>query len=231
MPKYEVIADRLRDEVRELPPHTALETERALAERFAVSRITIRSAISRLCEEGALYQVQGSGTYTGSTDLFAMSPRLASFSEDMWGRGMTPSSVVLAAEIITDDPDASAALGLRPGDECYRLRRLRLADDTPMAIEESFLPAHLIDLSTYDPTTSLFAHLESLGLRPIRAEQEIGAVNLNAEQASLLNVPPGAAAMRVDRASTTGRGVLIEYARDVFRADRYAFRMALTRDA
>ena len=58
--KVDVMRARLRDEViAQLAPHDPLPPERELAQRFAVSRATIRQALSRLADHGWVYRVQG----------------------------------------------------------------------------------------------------------------------------------------------------------------------------
>lgn len=59
------IAERLDAWIREqgLPPGAQLPTEKALCERFGVSRPVVREAIARLKAEGCVRTRQGSGAY------------------------------------------------------------------------------------------------------------------------------------------------------------------------
>jgi GntR family transcriptional regulator len=58
-----------------------------------------------------------------------------------------------------------------------------------------------------------------------RAEAEIRAVNSTADQARLLAVKPGTSAILLDRTVVDSTGRPIEFARDLYRADRASFRV------
>lgn len=65
---HEQVADVLREEIcRQHQPGDRLEAETRLAERFAVSVITIREAIRLLCHQGLVERRRGSGTYVKRT--------------------------------------------------------------------------------------------------------------------------------------------------------------------
>jgi GntR family transcriptional regulator len=229
--KHETVAHAIRELIASsLSPHEALPSERDLMELHHVSRQTVRAAISRLIDEGLIYSIHGSGTYVGSREIFSKSPKLTSFTEDMTSRGFTASSRVLAAYVSDADDELARRLAIPVGSPCTVLRRLRLADDEPMAIEEAHVPASILDLSQLRLDESLYAQLANDGHEIIRSEQEITATELDDGQCALLQVPKGSAALCVLRVSSSRQGRLIEFARDIYRADRYSFRLAVTKD-
>ena len=57
------LAEILRLEVVELEEHQPIPTERQLAERFGVSRVSVRQALSLLNKDGVIYTVHGSGSF------------------------------------------------------------------------------------------------------------------------------------------------------------------------
>ena len=114
------------------------------------------------------------------------------------------------------------ALAQSPESLVARISRLRIADDVPLAIERaslspSFLPRpeRLGD--------SLYAYLEESGNRPVRAIQRISAVNLGADDAALLELPEGAACLKIVRISYLRSGKVVEFTRSVYRGDAYDF--------
>ncbi len=229
--KYEEVAAAIRAMIASsLGAHDALPSERELMELHRVSRVTVRAAIARLIDEGLVYNIHGSGTYVGSREIFSKSPKLTSFTEDMMSRGFTASSRVLAAYVVDADEELGRKLAIDVGAPCTVLRRLRLADGMPMAIEEVFIPRSILDLDQLRLGKSLYAQLATLGHEIIRSEQEITATELDDDQCTLLEVPTGSAALCVLRVSSSRQGRLIEFARDIYRADRYSFRLAVTRD-
>lgn len=229
--KYEEVARAIREMIASsLLPHNALPSERELMEVHHVSRVTVRAAIARLIDEGLVYNIHGSGTYVGSREIFSKSPKLTSFTEDMASRGFVASSKVLAASLVDADEELARRLSIPVGSSCTVLRRLRLADNVPIAIEEAYLPTSILDLNQLRLDESLYAQLATHGHEIIRSEQEITATELDDEQCALLDVPAGSAALCVLRVSSSRQGRLIEFARDIYRADRYSFRLAVTKD-
>lgn len=229
--KYEHVAASIRDSIASsLAPHDALPSERELMAVHGVSRMTVRKAISVLVEEGRVYNVQGSGTFVGSADIFTKTPKLTSFSEDMISRGSVPSSKVLKLARMVAPDHVAAALGLGASNEVTQIRRLRLADSRPIALEEVYLPTSVLDTESLKLDASLYEQLRVAGHEVIRAEQEIKAITLSAMDGELLEVVAGSAALSVTRVSSSRRGQLIEFAHTIYHADRYTFQLAVTRD-
>jgi GntR family transcriptional regulator len=230
--KYERVAQAIRRSILgSLSPHDALPSERELTAAHGVSRMTVRHAIASLVEEGLLYNVHGSGTYVGSPGLLTRAPKLTSFSEDMARRGYEVSSRVLEFGTVSASEEVAVALRVVPGSPCTHLRRLRLADEHPMALEDVYLPQAILADDQFDRSGSLYERLRELGHEVFRAEEEIQGINLDAASARLLDVTRGAAALRVTRVSSSRRGQVIEFARTIYRADRYSFQVVVTRDA
>ena len=103
-----------------------------------------------------------------------------------------------------------------------RVARLRLSGDAPLAIERATLSATTLP----DPQaigSSLYAALEKRGLRPVRAIQRIRAANLNEDDARLLEVSPGVAALNIERIGYLASGRVVEFTRSVYRGDTYDF--------
>lgn len=230
-PLYLRLQERIKAAVQrgDLKPLDALPGERDIAEAFAVSRVTVRKALSGLVEVGLLRQRQGSGTFVAAQPqrVEQALSRLTSFSEDMRLRGFAPAVRWLAREISLPSPQEAMRLSLSPTEPVCRLKRLRLADATPMAIELATVSTrHLPDPALVQD--SLYAVLEQRGVRPVRALQRLSAANLAAEEAHLLDVAPGAAALAIDRLSFLENGMPIEFTHSWYRGDAYDFVAELT---
>lgn len=216
---------RVRDYLRSLVTHElsvgdTIPSERALCERFGVSRMTVRQAVDALVVEGLLAREQGRGTFVapGKVDLEV---RLASFGEEMARRGMSPSSEVLSAEVVEATPDIADALDILPGEMTFYLHRVRFADGEPMAIEQSWLPCRLVPgLFDGDVPQSVYGELRRRGLEPDWGEDVVAATEVHAADAELLRVPVGRAVLRLSRRTFAGETACV-YSRSVYRADRY----------
>lgn len=205
-------------------PGDALPSERDLALKVDVSRVTVRKAVQHLVRDGILVQRHGSGTFVApQTHRVEQSlSQLTSFAEDMARRGMAVRSVWLDRGIYQPSPEETVILGLSSTERVARVARLRISGDTPLAIERAALSAEILP----DPDqigTSLYAHLDKSGNRPVRAIQRIRAANLGEEDAKLLEVPAGAAGLNIERISYLSSGRVIEFTRSIYRGDTYDF--------
>jgi GntR family transcriptional regulator len=225
-PLYLQLKRWIEDVVQEgvIKPGDALPSERDLAHKVDVSRVTVRKAVQQLVRDGVLVQRHGSGTFVAPhTHRVEQSlSHLTSFAEDMARRGMAVSSAWLDRGLFAPSPEETAALGLSPGEQVARISRLRISGDTPIAIERASLSAATLP----DPErvgNSLYVHLERSGNRPVRATQRIRAASLGAEDAKLLAVPVGAAALHIERTSYLASGRVIEFTRSIYRGDTYDF--------
>lgn len=225
-PLYLRLQHRIRGAIERgaLKPRDALPGERDIAETLGVSRVTVRKAIGGLVAAGLLEQRQGSGTFVALKPrrMEQALSRLTSFTEDMRLRGLAPSIRVLRCEISPPSPQEAMHLLLSPQDKVSRLGRLRLAGGIPMAIELATLPQRLLpDPAAVGP--SLYAALDAAGIRPVRALQRLSASNLTPNDAALLDVPPGAAALAFERISFLPGGEPIEFTKSWYRGDAYDF--------
>lgn len=229
--KHQELRERLLAEVTgEMSPNDMLPTERQLAERFGVSRMTVRQALNGLRADGVLRSVRGVGTFVARPRV-SKAPSLTSFSEDLAARGYEPSTQLIAAEEISAVTNTAVELGMPPGTQVYRIERLRLGDGSPMCHEEVCLPAaRFPGLLEEDLTQSLYRVLETkYEVRLRRAQQHVRAINLGPRPAQLLGVEPHAAALHVKRISMDESGRIVESGQSICRGDLYDFSFVVTR--
>ncbi|NRB02894.1 MAG: GntR family transcriptional regulator [Rhodobacteraceae bacterium] len=225
-PRYVQLRRRLEAGIKDgiLKPNSSLPPEREIAEITDLSRVTVRKAIQELVRQGAVEQRQGSGTFVREavTRVEQSLSQLTSFTEDMQRRGLETTSQWLERGIFMPSPDEVLALGLASGDQVSRIYRLREAGGRPMALERAALPLDILPNPTA-VTTSLYELLGQSGVRPIRAIQKISAINLEAEEAGILNVAEGTAGLRIQRTSYLESGRVAELTRSIYRGDAYDF--------
>jgi GntR family transcriptional regulator len=205
-------------------PGDALPSERDIASKADMSRVTVRKAVQDLVKGGILVQRHGSGTFVAPRmeRVEQSLSRLTSFTEDMARRGMSVRSEWLERGLYAPSPEEMMVLGLASDELVARVARLRIANDTPLAIERAALSATVLP----DPGaigSSLYAALEAGHSRPVRAVQRISATNLGEADAQLLEVAPGSAGLRIERISHLASGKVIEFTRSIYRGDAYDF--------
>ena len=205
----------------------ALPSERALAEQLGISRVTTRKAIDALAGDGLILRRQGSGNYVAPM-LEQPLTRLTSFTEELRQRGFAPSSRWVRRSIGAVLPEEMVAFGLSPGARVARLERVRLADQTPMAIEASALPISVVP-NPEAVKDSLYTFLTERNAAPVRALQHIRAANATPRQAELLSVPAGHALLFITRVGYAEDGRCVEITHTWCRSDYYDFVAELRR--
>ncbi|HEY1942771.1 MAG TPA: GntR family transcriptional regulator [Roseiarcus sp.] len=231
-PLFEAVGAALKREIASgrFAGADVLPGERELSEILQVSRTTLRRAIAGLVTEGVLFHRHGAGTFVrraAAPHVEQALSRLTSFSEDMRSRGLASSSREIERGVFLPTPEEAMMLGVSPRESVFRWERLRLADGVPMAMERAVVPLRFLA----DPARvgdSLYAALEAEGWRPVRALQRLRAVVLGAEEASLLEVPKGSAALDIHRIAYLQDGRCVEYTRSFYRSDTYDFVAELT---
>lgn len=204
----------------------ALPSERDLARALGVSRVTVRSAIGALAADGLLVQRHGAGTFVNRrVEMTLKRPR--SFSEQMRERGLEPDYRLLDRQAGPALPVEVEMLELVPGTRVTRLHRLRYGNGRPMCLELAAVPADVLP-ERAEIGRSLYTFLAERGMRPVRGLQRLRAVQLEVEQAHLLGVVPGSAALFIEQRSFLADGRPVEYVRSHYRGDSHDFVVELT---
>ena len=213
-PLYSRLRQALRERVTsgEWRPGDQIPTIRRLGELYGVSRITVVQALDTLAHEGVLIRWQGKGIFVA--------------------RGATPSSRTLRLRLVPATPGLMARFDLKPHERVVLLERLRLANGSPLALQQAYLPEHVVPglVEQRDPIESLYQVLtNTYGVLPTNAFERYEAIRLSPDQARLLETRPGAPAFHVDRTTSDQHGRTIEFVNSVVRGDRYEVRLQLFR--
>lgn len=227
---YLQLAELLRQYVRtKSSPATAIPSERDIAARFGVARMTVRQAIDTLVSAEVLDRVVGLGTFVHRPKV-DLQVKLTSYSEEMQRRGMVPDAKVLDFELIQASASVARELQLHEGQMVVRFRRLLLADEEPMSVDENFIPGYRVPGLTDGPApTSLYNTLgERYGLVMEWGEDMIEAAAAAPTVARQLKVETGAPLLKIQRHAFVS-GIVVDYSVSYYRADRYKLWVPLQR--
>jgi GntR family transcriptional regulator len=207
------------------PPGALLPSEAELAERYAVSRGTVRQAFAALRADGIIASRRGARrTVVGG-------PRVQSFGEllsfSRWARaiGQVPGGRVISLERRPASATEAVRLGLDDGASVYFLARVRLLSQRPVMVERAVYPEKVgVLVAGLDLTTeSITQRLEELGVLFTDAEHVIDAVPASAEDARLLGIRAGTALLRERRSTTDRAGQPVEWSDDRYLGTEAAF--------
>ena len=194
VPLYYQIQQVLMQKIHdgELREGDTLASEKELSRQYRVSRMTARQALQALKAQGYALSERGRGTFVARPKVEKNIMHLRGFTEEMRERGMHPSSILLEQAVVAPDAELLQRLKLAEGDKVLRLRRIRLADGVPMALEESqvslsrFPQIDRIDFSKH----SLYQALrERYGVSVGYADELIEALPATRDEAERLKIP------------------------------------------
>jgi GntR family transcriptional regulator len=224
LPRYREIEQSLRSRVATMRPGERLPSDSDLCVEFGVSRMTARHAMQRLAEEGLVQRDPGRGSFVAEPPAHRRTNNLMSFTSEMRRKGRSPSSRLIACELRPPTGAEAADLRLEPGESVVCLRRIRMADSQPIAIESSVLRGRCADvvLAADLEDHSLHETLVAGGFVPTRGHATINAEGATEEDAALLGITRGEPLLVERRVILDQRGKPLERTESRYAADRYA---------
>ncbi|WP_288192537.1 phosphonate metabolism transcriptional regulator PhnF [uncultured Phyllobacterium sp.] len=219
------IADQIRGDITagKMPSGARLPPEVTLAERFAVNRHTIRSAIAALTKEGVLRAEQGRGTFVAnSRKLTYRIGERTRFSEIMSTQVRETKGIVLGHSIEDPSEEVASALGMTGG-QVIRIDSMHTADGNPISCATVWFDIARVPniVEDYRASGSITAALKAAGIDDyLRKSTIIAARHADAEDLRHLRLSPGAIVLVSTAINVDMDGHPIEYARSRFAADR-----------
>ena len=223
-PHYRQIEQSLRARISTLRPGERLPSDAELCAEFGVSRMTARNAMHRLTEDGLIAREPGRGSFVADPPAHRRANRLMTFSQEMRRAGRVPSSRMLTRVIRPSTAAEADGLGIPVRQPIVHLRRLRLADGEPIALESTVLIGACADAVMTADLAGGSLH-ETLGRANIvlrRGTSTIEAAAATAEDARLLDIRSGDPLLVEQRVIVDGHGRRVEATESRYPADRYA---------
>lgn len=213
-PKRPSLVEQVRESLLQdltsgnLEPGAKLANETELAERFAVSRPTIREAVRALMDAGHLARRHGSGTYV------TYPPRTrhplettVSYTGMIRASGYEPAETIVSKGVRLPSEDERQLLNLNDGESVIEIERVRLADRRPVIYSRDRIPVGLVGPDTEEALDrSLYALLAAAGHPVTSASAQLIPTIANAKLSRLLMVKPRTPLLHIDQVDYDERG-------------------------
>lgn len=234
VPRYHQIYLVLREQIAEgrFAPDQPLPGELELADNFGVSRVTMRTALDRLAEEGLIVRQRGRGTF--AKQVATPTPARADLKgllENLLSMGLKTSVRLIDLATIPASAEVAEALRIEPGEAVQKAVRVRSHKNAPFSHITTFVPQTVAKSFGRKELAAkpMLALLEECGVKVSSADQTITAKLADHAVAPLLEVELGAPLLAVTRIVYDQDRRPVQLLRGLYRPDRYEYHMHLTR--
>lgn len=234
VPLYHQLQNVLKAEIdsARLRPDDRLPSEHEIAERFGVSKITVRQALQELSQLGYIRREQGRGTFVAKRKFDEGPRELTSFTEEMRRHNLVATSRVLTQYEAEADAPVADRLRLPDKSHVLILKRLRLAGEEPLSVQTAHIPAALVPGLQITDGMSLYEVLQTkYHLYPMRARETYVAALADTDTAELLKIPTGSPIFAVERVTFMSNERPFEFVQSTVRGDRYSIVLDLEKNA
>lgn len=226
-PRYLLIADALEQAIRQhqLPEGAFLPTERQMAEKLGLSRVTISKAMAELERKRLITRQQGQGTRVAQAFRYSLNDS-GGFTEQVLRSGSSVANQWLLRRRESAPAAIASLLRLPVGADIAKLRRLRLMDGTPAALETTYIPlAYLPEPERLEH--SLYQWWERHGVEIGRKTFRLASCAADQDSAALLHVQAGTPLLRIRQTSLNAAEQVLEFSEVLCRSDLYEFEAQL----
>jgi GntR family transcriptional regulator len=235
VPLYERVAGQLWDDLRAGGARSGdrLPSERVLSDRYHVSRVTLRSALTLLADRGAVQAAPSRGWFVaGDVTTATATAHVEGFADYARKHRIPISTKVQMSHVRPCTVQEAQRLRIAPGEDLFEMRRLRFLNGMVVVLEHNRLPLALCPaLPDTDFTqTSLYATLLTADPPqiPRRAEYAVEARPPNRQERRMLELEGTSVPVLMARQLTYSQhGHPLELTDQAYRGDRYQFRASI----
>ena len=199
-----------------------IPSEREFMDEYSISRSTVREAISQLVNDGLVEKRHGKETFILNKPIQAWLGNLLSTTEIITNMGMQSKIELLEHGIVESSSEVKNALG---SDKAYLIKRLRLANNIPIAIETQFYPIQIgVELESYDlQNGTIYDILENdLKIKLYEADELITSEKISKKDSELLKLDNNQNALYLERRVYDEMGHIIEFCKTSYNPTMYS---------
>lgn len=216
----------LTNYVQAQPANKKLASERQLADKYQVSRTTIRSVLMDLEANGIVRRIRGKGTFVNRVNLESDLGCSYKFNQQMTMLGKIPSTEIISFEHKEVNSFFAQKLHLKLGQLIYKIERLRLADGEPMMLERTYLPVDIFPTLTRDMLegSSMYDIFHSQFSEDVHyADEYFSAGLISSCDSQYMELKEGSPCLQIQRRTYDNQNNIIEFTISVARSDEFAY--------
>src|SRR5699024_10135945 len=232
-PLYIELTKKLIDHITtECQAGDLLISERELIAKTKMSRTTVRLALKEVELLGYIKTIPGKGRFVTEYYQEIMNiGNMYSFTDEINKLGNVAKTIVINCNLTFASPLVAKNLGIRESDKVVFINRLRLSNQTPMMLEDTFLPYQLFEglekvdfskVSLYETLRTQYQTIVSF------AEEEVFANIANENEAALLQISENQPVLEIFRTTYSSKNNIIEYTHSVARGDKFSYKTTHT---
>lgn len=234
LPLYAQIKDALRDGILDgtWQQHERIPSESDLMQRFGVSRITVRQALSDLENEQLIFKVPGKGSFVAKPRPFQQSARLRGFGEAMHDLGIRVSNRVVSVTTVAASAVVAARLQVPEGSPLSEIRRVRFAAGEAISLDITWVRRELGERLAREDLVSrdIFVIIENDYAIPLgHADLAVDAIAADTVLAKQLEVAAGSPILRCERLTWSKAGQPIDFEYLYYRGDAFRYQLRAER--
>lgn len=224
--KYIQIKEDIINDIKSdvLQPGDKVGSESVLKKKYNVSTITVRKAFNDLINEGYLIGVQGVGTFVTKKQMTRGLTSI-SFSDELLQQGYQIDMLVDKIEEIYNSTIADK-LEIPHDQSIICVRRVRLANNEPIAYQSSFVDSRILSLKQANrihENASFYKTLKEVKIFPVWVNENYSVKQVNDSRiANLMNIKKNSDTFFVKRTAFDELDKVIEYAETYFNKDWYS---------
>lgn len=228
VPQYKIIEKDLRERISsgQYRAGDMIPAEAELVSTYGVSRVTVRKALDNMTAQGLLQRVAGVGTFVKTQVIRKKVPQLLGFTDEITQMGMTPSTKVLAFELIHVPKQLYPILQIEKDEMVYYIQRVRYANEVPFLFETSYMSARLYpDVSLKILNGSKYRYVEdTLGLKIAYNEHSVTPILPSAEVVKLFGLEEDQPIIQVANTTYLENGQVLDFTEQVYNSPKYQLR-------
>jgi GntR family transcriptional regulator len=228
LPKYQIIKNHIVEAIKtgDFKAGMRIPSEREIRDRYGVSNTTARKALHEIELTGWAVRIKGKGTFVKTPAVVRSATKILSFTTNMYQAGYTPSTRVLFQGRVEEGYSAYInGRNYTMKGPVFKIHRLRFADDIPMLLEVRYISCTFCpNILEEDLSGSLYdIYRNKYNLELTRVDQMLSAIIIDSGVKSFFDIEGTVPGFLVDGATFSGKEVILEMEKSIYRGDRYTF--------